>query len=72
LSPAAYCQSSADETLRDQGLIISLDETEVIELRWGFCKRFESLRQQGKPWNHKRVHRGYCQMGLNQAKRVER
>ena len=33
---------------------------------WGFGRMFLQLRNvQGKPWNHKRVYRIYCQLRLN-------
>ncbi len=33
--------------------------------RRGFKKIYQYLRNQGKPWNHKKVHRIYREMGLN-------
>jgi len=33
--------------------------------RWGFRKMAAILRKQGNPWNHKKVYRIYCEMGLN-------
>jgi putative transposase len=33
--------------------------------RWGFGKMQDYLRTQGQNWNHKKVHRIYCEMGLH-------
>ena len=33
--------------------------------RWGFRKMAATLRKQGSPWNHKKMYRIYCEMGLN-------
>lgn len=33
--------------------------------RWGFDKMMLKIKADIKPWNHKRVHRIYCELGLN-------
>jgi len=33
--------------------------------RWGYGKMIDYLRHQGYIWNHKRIYRVYCEMGLN-------
>ena len=40
--------------------------------RWGFWKVFKTIRRDGHVWNHKRVHRIYCQLGLNQKRRAKK
>lgn len=40
--------------------------------RWGYWKCFRALRRRGHAWNHKRLHRVYCNLGLNQPRRAKR
>lgn len=53
---------------------IKADDKELIDWllliaerkpRWGFKKMYDYLRNQGFSWNHKRVHRVYCEVRLN-------
>jgi putative transposase len=34
-------------------------------IRWGFDKMTAEIKRQGKPWNHKRIRRIYCELKLN-------
>jgi putative transposase len=38
----------------------------------GFWKCYRRMRRQGRPWNHKRVHRVYCALKLNLPRRAKR
>lgn len=49
----------------DEAIISSLQEVIDRWPRWGFSKCFHWLRANGKRWNHKRVWRVYCLIGLN-------
>lgn len=33
--------------------------------RWGFDKMMLKIKTEHRPWNHKRVYRIYCELGLN-------
>jgi len=53
-------QSDEDQALRSR-----LNELAQDHPYWGFWKMFYRLRQEGVGANHKRVHRIYCELGLN-------
>jgi len=72
LSRAAYYQPAVDRSQRDLEVVAALNEIVAVELRWGFWKCFDRLRQLGRPWNHKRVYRVYCQMRLNHKRRARK
>jgi putative transposase len=72
LSRAAYYQPVSERSSRDAEVVAALNEIVAVELRWGFWKCFDRLRQLGRSWNHKRVYRVYCQMRLNHKRRAKK
>jgi putative transposase len=57
----------------DNEVILALKELAEENYRWGFWMMFDSLRNEGKPWNHKRVYRVYTEMNLSlRSKRKKR
>jgi len=50
---------------RDEPVIQALLALVERYPRYGFRKLFLILRREGHGWNHKRVHRVYCQLDLN-------
>ena len=57
----------------DDGPIVeALTELAERHPRFGFRKLFVLLRKAGRPWNHKRVWRVYCDMKLNIRRRFKR
>ncbi len=42
-----------------------LESLAIRHKRWGFDKMMLKAKTDKKPWNHKRVHRIYCKLGLN-------
>ena len=74
LSRTAYYRSP------DDGAACDLDAPVIEALRtlidahgqWGFWKCWQRLRDLGHAWNHKRVHRVYCALRLNQVRRTKK
>ena len=57
---------------RDRDVIEVLKEIVSRKPRWGFWKLNDRLRLEGCRINHKRLHRVYCEMGLNLPRRTRR
>jgi putative transposase len=72
LSRAAYYRPRRSAAERDAEVIDALNGLVEHQPRRGFWKYFNTLKQQGRGWNHKRVYRVYCAMGLNQKRRTKR
>ena len=56
----------------DSAIVEELDRLSERYPTQGFWKLYHRLRQSGFGWNHKRVHRVYCQMGLNMKRKKKR
>ena len=72
LSRATYYRPLPDVLRRDAELIEALNTLVEAHPRWGFWKYYDRLRAKGYGWNHKRVYRVYCNLGLNQPRRSRR
>ncbi len=72
LSRSAYYRPVRDWASYDAEVIAALNEAVATNSRWGFGKCRGWLRNRGVPWNHKRLHRVYCQMGLNLPRRTRK
>ena len=57
---------------RDAEVIEVLNELVARKPRWGFWKLHDRLRLDGRCINHKRLHRVYCELGLNLPRRTRR
>lgn len=73
LSRRQWYRADPKETqlARDRPIIDELNRVVEQHVRWGFWKCFYCLRQQGHPWNFKRVWRVYTALKLNQKRRTK-
>jgi len=72
LARAAWYQPVRDRVERDMPVATALSELADAKPGLGFWKLFRRLRRQGHRWNHKRVHRIYCRLGLNRRRRTRK
>lgn len=56
----------------DRPIIDALTELATAHSDLGFGKFYGMLRDDGHRWNHKRVHRVYCEMKLNKRRKFKR
>lgn len=54
---------------RDDAVIFAIQTIAERYPAYGFGKLFAALRRQGHRWNHKRIRRLYCLLGLNKKRR---
>jgi putative transposase len=72
LSRTAWYRRPAEPAVRDGAVMAAVLAIVDEHGRWGFWKCFDRLRLLGQPWNHKRVYRVYCGLGLNRPRRTKR
>lgn len=71
LSRAAWYKPVTDWLERDRSIIQALGALAEAKPGLGFWKLFARLRREGRKWNHKRVYRVYCRLGLNRRRRAK-
>jgi len=72
LSRTVLYRPRIDRLERDREVIDAINAIVAKRSRWGFWKCFDRLRLDGHPFNHKRVHRVYCEMKLNMKRRTKK
>lgn len=72
MSRAAWYKSPQDRLERDREVIKVLTRLTEANNRWGFWQSYQQIRLEGYGWNHKRVYRVYCQLGLNHKRRTSK
>ena len=72
LSRASYYRRERDWRKQDAAVIDAINNELKRSPQAGFWKCYGRIRHKGYPFNHKRVYRVYCQMGLNLKRRVKR
>jgi putative transposase len=72
LSRASYYRTPRNWRIADAAVIDALNEQLKKSPRAGFWKCYQRIRRAGHGFNHKRVYRVYCQMGLNLRRRTKR
>jgi putative transposase len=70
-SRSAYRYQSRRES--DEPIVLILKELAKTQWTWGIDKMTDFIRQEHPEWNHKRIRRIYCELGLNlRVKRKKR
>jgi putative transposase len=72
LPQRSWYRAPADALAGDADVIQALQAIVTRHGRWGFWKCFRRLRLDGHGWNHKRVWRVYCRLGLNLPRRTKK
>ena len=72
LSRASWYRQPQDRLERDREVIKVLMRLTDANHRWGFWQSYQQIRQAGYGWNHKKVYRVYCELGLNHKRRTKK
>ncbi len=72
LSRATFYRQRIDWHKKDRVVIDAIQSVLAKSPQSGFWKCYFRLRFQGYPFNHKRVYRVYCRLGLNLKRRVKK
>jgi len=72
LSRAGWYKPAGNRLEKDAMVIAALTVVTDQHRRWGFWKSYDRLRLDGHAWNHKRVYRVYCELGLNHKRRTKK
>ena len=72
ISRASYYRPERDWRKQDAAVIDVINNELTRSPRAGFWKCYGRIRHKGYLFNHKRVYRVYCQMGLNLKRRTKR
>lgn len=57
-----YREPKINEDDKIKAVLLQLAKKHI---RWGFDKMRDAIKNHGHPWNHKRIRRIYCELGLN-------
>lgn len=71
-SRSAWYRPLPDQLARDQEIVTAMNAYFEQFPRRGFWKCRKHFRAEGRPWNHKRLWRVYCALGLNLRRKTKR
>lgn len=72
MSRASWYKPPADRLEKDKEVIEVLTRLTEKNHRWGFWQSYQQVRLEGYKWNHKKVYRVYCELGLNQKRKAKK
>lgn len=72
LARSAWYRPLVDWRERDRQVIEALSSLAERKPGLGFWKLYDRLRRAGHRWNHKRLHRIYCDLRLNRRRRPKK